>query len=460
MYRACYRIVKKLGAGGQGVVYLAFDKRSKSYVCIKKVAKPAIEEKRGIELSKRLTHHGFVKTIDVFEDEHYLYHCMEYIEGIDLSLLKKKVSVKKTKSIALQLLEMIADLRNNHLTFNDIKPDNIILSKDGQVHLIDMGAILEVGDVTSKRLGSYYFSAPEYLGKRAVNEKADLYSLGKTLQYVKRRKTIFLDLWLNKVSKRNEMQRFSSLEQAYQSLKYDKWITTILIVMSTMFFVLKPLMHEQLYHWEMKERHYLHALMIDLHKPDVYQVLSNDELTEEILLYLKLVRIGQILNLENKTLLLKSLVEKNSYLSWEIQKEIYILHNNDRYELMENFSIDYINKHINIEDVSFFCRYMFYLEEKNHYLEVYHILKKRNHPDTYVWMIELAYRLNNTVLLEECYQFCSDKASQALVLYRLFLLGNYQDGLLHQAEKLLQESQNTELYQKIHSALQEWGDQA
>lgn len=177
----CCRI---LGRGGEGTVYLAWDTKRQGVAALKEY--PACTEtaerteKEALRL-KGLSHKGIPAFYALFRENNRQYLAMEYIDGKSIkTLLEKKgpPGEKEVLRIASELCTLLDYLhtRSPAVYYPDLKPSNILLDRDGSVHLIDFGA---------ERAHTRGYAAPEqYLSDAAPDTRTDLYALGVTLHYL------------------------------------------------------------------------------------------------------------------------------------------------------------------------------------------------------------------------------------------------------------------------------------
>ena len=144
-----YEIVDKVGSGGMSDVYKALDHKLNRYVAIK-VLKPEFSEDKTFvskfkveaQSAAGLVHPNIVNVYDVGEDDTLHYIVMELIDGITLKkYIEKKgpLPVKEAVSIAIQVSQGIEAAHNNNIIHRDIKPQNIMISREGKVKVTDFG---------------------------------------------------------------------------------------------------------------------------------------------------------------------------------------------------------------------------------------------------------------------------------------------------------------------------------
>ena len=185
-----YEIIGKIGAGGMSDVYKAKDLTLGRFVAIK-VLKPEFSEDVGFVTKFRteaqsaaaLQHPNIVNIYDVGSENGLHYIVMEYVEGITLkTYIEKKgqLSFKEAVSIAIQVGRGIEAAHNNQIIHRDIKPQNIMISTEGKVKVMDFGIARAASSntISSDVMGSVHYSSPEQARNGFVDGKSDIYSLG------------------------------------------------------------------------------------------------------------------------------------------------------------------------------------------------------------------------------------------------------------------------------------------
>ena len=147
-----YEILSRVGAGGMSDVYKAKDHKLNRNVAIKVLKNEFSKDKNFVskfrveaQSAASLIHPNIVNVYDVGEDAGLYYIVMELIEGITLKSYidkKGKLSVKETISIAIQIANGIECAHNNQIVHRDIKPQNIMISREGKVKVTDFGLSL------------------------------------------------------------------------------------------------------------------------------------------------------------------------------------------------------------------------------------------------------------------------------------------------------------------------------
>ena len=188
-----YEILEKVGTGGMSDVYKAKCHKLNRFVAVKVLKQEFGENENFVSKFKveaqaaaGLMHPNIVNVYDVGNENGINYIVMELVEGITLKKYiekKARLSVKEAISIAIQVSMGIEAAHNNHIIHRDIKPQNIIISKDGKVKVTDFGIAKAAtsNTITSNVMGSVHYTSPEQARGGFSDEKSDIYSLGITL---------------------------------------------------------------------------------------------------------------------------------------------------------------------------------------------------------------------------------------------------------------------------------------
>lgn len=190
-----YEIVELLGAGGMAYVYKAKCHKLNRYVAIK-ILKPEFS-KDSVFLQKfqveaqaaaSLSHPNIVNIYDVGEDGDIFYIVMEYIDGITLKEYIKQeghLSYQEAVEIAIYIALGIQAAHAQHIIHRDIKPQNILVGRNGDVKVTDFGiakaASANTITITEATVGSVHYISPEQARGGYSDERSDFYSLGVTL---------------------------------------------------------------------------------------------------------------------------------------------------------------------------------------------------------------------------------------------------------------------------------------
>ncbi len=193
-----YRPIRKLGAGGMGVVYLAEDVELGRTVALKVLPKrPDMAAnliarfRSEARAAARLNHPGIVTVYDSGETDKALYIALEYVDGKDVDRLLKtreRLPPKRATDLVRQIGEALVHLHEKGIVHRDIKPSNIMVRRDGSAVLADLGlarAMEEDAESGITRagytVGTVDYMAPEQAkNSRDADVRSDLYSLGCT----------------------------------------------------------------------------------------------------------------------------------------------------------------------------------------------------------------------------------------------------------------------------------------
>lgn len=188
-----YEILERIGTGGMSDVYKAKDHKLNRQVAVKVLKQEFSENANFVskfrieaQAAAGLAHPNIVNVYDVGEENGVYFIVMELVEGITLKKYiekKARLSVKEAVSIAIQVSMGIEAAHNNHIIHRDIKPQNIIISKEGKVKVTDFGIAKAAtsNTITSNVMGSVHYTSPEQARGGYSDEKSDIYSLGITM---------------------------------------------------------------------------------------------------------------------------------------------------------------------------------------------------------------------------------------------------------------------------------------
>jgi len=188
-----YEVISKIGTGGMADVYKGKDTMLNRFVAIKVLKKEYREDENFVrkfrseaQAAAGLMHPNIVNVYDVGEDRGLYYMIMELVEGITLkSYIDKKgaLSAREVISIGIQMCAGIEAAHKHHIIHRDIKPQNIMISKDGKVKVTDFGIARAATShtVSSNAMGSVHYTSPEQARGGVSDAKSDIYSIGITL---------------------------------------------------------------------------------------------------------------------------------------------------------------------------------------------------------------------------------------------------------------------------------------
>ena len=188
-----YEILEKIGSGGMSDVYRAKDHRLNRDVAVKVLKQEFNADKSFVSKFRTeahaaacLSHPNIVHVFDVGDSDDLHYIVMELVEGITLKTYiakKGKLAIRETIGIAMQVAQGIEAAHEQHIVHRDIKPQNIIISRDGKVKVTDFGIAKAATSetITSNTMGSVHYISPEQARGGYCDERSDIYSLGITM---------------------------------------------------------------------------------------------------------------------------------------------------------------------------------------------------------------------------------------------------------------------------------------
>ncbi|MBL4698534.1 MAG: serine/threonine protein kinase [Phycisphaerales bacterium] len=196
-----YRILGKLGAGAMATVYKAKQVSLDRMVAIKKLPKKFSQNPQFIErffaegrAAASLNHPNIVQAFDVGNEGDMYYFVMEYVEGRSVHediVTHKRFKESDAIDVGIQVAEALEHAHERGLIHRDVKPKNIMITKEGVVKLADMGLARAISDVEAaeaeagRAFGTPYYISPEQIrGEKDIGPPADIYSLGVTLYHM------------------------------------------------------------------------------------------------------------------------------------------------------------------------------------------------------------------------------------------------------------------------------------
>lgn len=190
-----YQVLKQLGKGGMGKVYVVWDSEINEEVAIK-LLNPEISSdeeiikrfRNELKLARKILHRNVCRMFDLSKEGETYYITMEYVPGEDLkSLIKKNgpLSPGKTVFIAKQLCQGLAEAHKSGIIHCDLKPQNIMIDGEGNVRIVDFG-VARSHKATGMTESGFLIGTPEYMSieqveGKTVDQSSDIYSLGVIL---------------------------------------------------------------------------------------------------------------------------------------------------------------------------------------------------------------------------------------------------------------------------------------
>jgi len=202
---AHYRIIKKLGAGGMGEVYLALDTKLDRKVAIKVLRSDWLAEEhlkkrlvREAQAAAKLDHPNICGIYDVSESNEFTFIVMQYIEGESVAqkMVRKPLGVTAALAIAEQAAEGLSEAHEHGIVHRDVKPQNMMLTPRGQLKILDFGLAKQMhsSDAVDPEaatatllstpglvVGTMPYMSPEQVKGEPLDASSDIFSLGVTL---------------------------------------------------------------------------------------------------------------------------------------------------------------------------------------------------------------------------------------------------------------------------------------
>ncbi len=188
-----YEILEVVGAGGMSIVYKARCHRLNRNVAIK-VLKPEFSNDKNFvtkfrieaQASAGLSHPNIVNVYDVYDDDGIYFIVMELVDGITLKEYIEqygRLTMDKALDFSIQIASGLEAAHESHIIHRDIKPQNIIVAKNGNIKVTDFGIAKAAtsNTLTSGAMGSVHYISPEQARGGFSDERSDIYSLGITM---------------------------------------------------------------------------------------------------------------------------------------------------------------------------------------------------------------------------------------------------------------------------------------
>jgi serine/threonine protein kinase/Flp pilus assembly protein TadD len=190
-----FEVIEELGKGGMGKVYRVVDKKIDEEIALK-VLKPEIAADRGtlerfrneLKLARRISHRHVCRMFDLSEEAGTSFITMELVSGEDLKSFIRRVGqlpVGKAISIASQVAEGLAEAHRLNVVHRDLKPQNIMIDRDGNARIMDFGVArsLKSQGITGAgiMIGTPEYMSPEQVEGQEADPRADIYALGVIL---------------------------------------------------------------------------------------------------------------------------------------------------------------------------------------------------------------------------------------------------------------------------------------
>lgn len=182
-----YEVLEKIGSGGFSDVYKVKDSHIGTVFAAKQICNSEVAQTE-MKWLRMLKHHGIPKLHDMVKNEQNSMLIMEYMEGETLKEYVQKhgrTDEKQCREWMIKLTELLVYLHTQNIPVihGDLKPENVILSANGQLALLDLGSAAYLGTSDLPLYGTKGYTAPERYEGRIVAQN-DIYSVGRIMQYL------------------------------------------------------------------------------------------------------------------------------------------------------------------------------------------------------------------------------------------------------------------------------------
>ncbi len=189
-----YLIKKQLGKGGRGSVYLCYDNKLQKEWAIKELEEPSdLERSMELELLKTISCNVFPRIVDIVKEDGQVFLVMDYVEGITLKE-KMKHQALTEKEVLPWAKEIAKGINYLHrmsvpILYLDCKPDNIMLTNEEEIRLVDLGSAYVCFKDKKQRISGTKYYAPKEQYRRGheagvPDARTDIYAFGMTLYYL------------------------------------------------------------------------------------------------------------------------------------------------------------------------------------------------------------------------------------------------------------------------------------
>lgn len=241
---SCYQKIRKLGEGGMGEVFLVKHLKNKKLYAMKIFSSQEKAERERKFMEKMVSFDGIAHLVAWGKSKEKVFLIIDYISGIslmDYQRKKRKISGFKILCWSIDLCKILKQFHQDSpsIIYRDLKPQHLILKKNGKLFLIDFGISAWEGEIV-KPYGTKGFASPEQFRLRQPAIKAmDIYSFGKVLEFCleKCSNEKKLKKLAEKCTKKDRKERFGTFEIIEKRLKKMLFYKIYCVVISTVFFL-------------------------------------------------------------------------------------------------------------------------------------------------------------------------------------------------------------------------------
>jgi formylglycine-generating enzyme required for sulfatase activity/class 3 adenylate cyclase len=186
-----YQILERVGVGGMGVVFKAYDRETGEIVALKVLRSeianqfPVVEGlKNELRIARRITHKNVCRIYDFNRSGATAFITMEFVQGESLRRVLDRfgaLNIRKAVNVARQICDGLCEAHSQGIVHRDLKPENLMIDESGNVKLMDFGLAHLIAEGSTTAVGTPSYMAPEQLQDGPIDQRADIYSLGLVL---------------------------------------------------------------------------------------------------------------------------------------------------------------------------------------------------------------------------------------------------------------------------------------